>query len=147
MEAPRGTWLIDPTHFWSRHWMGVSGQRHGKGPWYPLYSRLGGPHSRSGHRGLRKSPLPEIEHPSSGLPVRCQTLCWLSYPGSSLICNMAKFLPCVIIVIMHIYTHQQKKTELFIMQKKLSLQNVSSFLAIAISFRQLKGYVNALFCR
>jgi hypothetical protein len=39
--------------------MGVSGQRHapaalysqGKDPRYPLYRRLGGPQSRSGHRG------------------------------------------------------------------------------------------------
>jgi hypothetical protein len=46
--------------------MGVSGQRHapaalyprGEDPRYPLYSRLGGPQSRSRHRGQRKNPLP-----------------------------------------------------------------------------------------
>jgi hypothetical protein len=44
---------------------GVIGQRHaqaalyprGKNPRYPLYRRLGGPQSRSGHRGYRKDPL------------------------------------------------------------------------------------------
>jgi hypothetical protein len=30
----------------------------GKGPPYPLNRRLGGPQSRSGHRGYRKNPLP-----------------------------------------------------------------------------------------
>jgi hypothetical protein len=42
--------------------MGVSGKRHdltaicprGKDPLYPLYMRLGGPQSRSGHRHQRK---------------------------------------------------------------------------------------------
>jgi hypothetical protein len=29
----------------------------GKGPLYPLYRRLGGPQSRSGHRGYRKNPF------------------------------------------------------------------------------------------
>jgi hypothetical protein len=50
---------IAPTHSRLRHYMGVSGQRHapaalyprGKDPWYPLDRRLGGPQSRSGHRG------------------------------------------------------------------------------------------------
>jgi hypothetical protein len=45
--------------------MGVSGQRHapaalyprGKDPRYPLDGRLGGPQSRSGHRGYRKNPF------------------------------------------------------------------------------------------
>jgi hypothetical protein len=44
----------------------VSGQHHapaalyprGKDPRYPLCRRLGGPQSRSGHRGYRKNPLP-----------------------------------------------------------------------------------------
>jgi hypothetical protein len=56
----------------------------GKDPWYPLYRRLGGPQSRSGHRGYRKYPLPlpVIEPGSPGIPVRSQTLYWLSYPGS-----------------------------------------------------------------
>jgi hypothetical protein len=50
---------------------GVSGQRHApaalfpgeRTPRYPLYRRLGGPQSRSGHRGKRKNPfpLPRIE--------------------------------------------------------------------------------------
>jgi hypothetical protein len=46
--------------------MGVSGQRHApaalyprrKDPRYPLNRRLGGPQSRSGRRGQKKSPLP-----------------------------------------------------------------------------------------
>jgi hypothetical protein len=45
----------------------------GKGPpRYPLYRRLGGPQSRSGHRGYRKNPLPlpGIEPRSPGRPVR-----------------------------------------------------------------------------
>jgi hypothetical protein len=50
---------IAPTHSIPRHCMGVSGQRHApaalypraKDPRYPLYRRLGGPQSRSGHRG------------------------------------------------------------------------------------------------
>jgi hypothetical protein len=45
--------------------MEVSGQRHApaalypqeKDPRYPLYRRLGGPQSRSGHRGYRKNLL------------------------------------------------------------------------------------------
>jgi hypothetical protein len=59
--------------------MGVSGQRHapaalypwGKDPRYPLYRRLGGPQSRSGHRGYRKNPLPlpGIEPRSPGRPA------------------------------------------------------------------------------
>jgi hypothetical protein len=70
----------------------VSGQRHapaalyprGKDLRYPLYRRLGGPQSRSGHRGCRKNPLPlpRIEPRSPGRPVRSQTLYWLSYPAS-----------------------------------------------------------------
>jgi hypothetical protein len=84
--------------------MGVSGQRHapaalyprGKDPRYPLYRRLGGPQSRSGHRGYRKNPLPlpgiEPRSPGiparysspvfqPGIPARSQTLYWLSYPA------------------------------------------------------------------
>jgi hypothetical protein len=50
--------------------MEVSGQFHapaalpqGKGPWYPLDRRLGGPQSRSGRGGEEKNsrPLPRIE--------------------------------------------------------------------------------------
>jgi hypothetical protein len=68
--------------------MGEIGQRHvpaafcprGKDPQYPLDRRLGGPQSRSGHRGSRKNhlPLPGIEHRSSGR--WSQTLYRLSYP-------------------------------------------------------------------
>jgi hypothetical protein len=38
---------------------GVSGQRAPAAlyPRYPLYTRLGGPQSRSGHRGYRKNPF------------------------------------------------------------------------------------------
>jgi hypothetical protein len=57
----KGAWGrgdIAPTHSRPRHYMGVSGMRHaptalypgGKDPQYPLYRRLGGPQSRSGHR-------------------------------------------------------------------------------------------------
>jgi hypothetical protein len=48
----------------------------GKDPRYPLERRLGGPQSRSGHRGYRKSPLllPGIEPRSPGRPVRRQTV-------------------------------------------------------------------------
>jgi hypothetical protein len=62
--------------------MGVSGQRQclaslylrGNDPRYPLYRRLGGPQSRSGHRGYRKNPLPlsGIEPRSTGRPVCSQ---------------------------------------------------------------------------
>jgi hypothetical protein len=68
MEVLGGRGGIAPTHSRPRHQMGVSGQHHapaalyprGKDPRYPLYRRLGGPQSRSGHRGYRKilSPLP-----------------------------------------------------------------------------------------
>jgi hypothetical protein len=65
MEALEGRGAIAPTHSRPRHYMGVSGQLHepatlylrGKDPRYPLYRRLGGPQSRSGHRGYKKSPL------------------------------------------------------------------------------------------
>jgi len=67
---------IAPAHSLLRHWIGVGRQRHalatlyprGKYPLYPLYRRLGGPQSRSGHRGYRKNPLPlpaiELRSPS-----------------------------------------------------------------------------------
>jgi hypothetical protein len=50
---------IAAAHSGPRQYMGVSSQRHapaalyprGKDPRYPLYWRLGGPQSRSGHRG------------------------------------------------------------------------------------------------
>jgi hypothetical protein len=59
MEALGGRGGIAPTHSRPRHLMGVSGQHHapaalyprGKDHRYPLYRRLGGPQSRSGHRG------------------------------------------------------------------------------------------------
>jgi hypothetical protein len=54
----------------------------GRDPRYPLYRRLGGPQSRSGHRGKRNNPLPlpGIEPRSPGRPVRGQTLYCLNYP-------------------------------------------------------------------
>jgi hypothetical protein len=57
----------------------------GKDPRYPLYRRLGGPQSRSGHRGYRKNPLllPGIEPRSPGRPARSQIPYWLRYPGSN----------------------------------------------------------------
>jgi hypothetical protein len=71
--------------------MGLNSQRQtpaalypqGKDPRYPLHRRLGGPQSRSGHRGYRKNPLPlpGIEPRSPGCPARSQTLYWLSYPA------------------------------------------------------------------
>jgi hypothetical protein len=59
----------------------------GKDPRYPLYRRLGGPQSRSGHRGSRKNPLPlpGIEPRSPGRPVRSQTIYWLNYSGTCLL--------------------------------------------------------------
>jgi hypothetical protein len=52
-------------------------------PRYPLYRKLGGPQSWSGHRDYRKNPLPlpgiELRLPSR--PARSQTLYWLSYPA------------------------------------------------------------------
>jgi hypothetical protein len=54
---------IAPTLSSSRYWKEVNGQHHapaalyprGKSPQYPLYRRLGGPQSRSGRRGYKKS--------------------------------------------------------------------------------------------
>jgi hypothetical protein len=59
MVALGGRGGIAPTHSRLRHYMGVSGQHHApaalypgrKDLRYPLYRRLGGPQSRSGHRG------------------------------------------------------------------------------------------------
>jgi hypothetical protein len=59
MEALGGTGGIAPTHSRPRHKIRVSGQHYapaalylrGKDPRYRLYRRLGGPQSRSGHRG------------------------------------------------------------------------------------------------
>jgi hypothetical protein len=78
---------------------GVSSQRHapaalyprGKDPRYPLYRRLGGPQSRSGHRGYRNNSLslPGIEPRSLSRPARSRTLYWLRYPGSTLIISWA----------------------------------------------------------
>jgi hypothetical protein len=58
-EGAGGRGVIAPTHSRPRQQMGVSGQRHApaalyrrrKDLGYPLYRRLGGPQSRSGHRG------------------------------------------------------------------------------------------------
>jgi hypothetical protein len=57
----------------------------GKGP--PGTNWTGGwvdPRAGLDTRGYRKNPLPlpGIEPRSPGRPVRCQTLYWLSYPGS-----------------------------------------------------------------
>jgi hypothetical protein len=57
--SAEGRGCIALTHSRPRHYMRVSGQRHAPAalyPWgkdlrYPLYRRLGGPQSRSGHRG------------------------------------------------------------------------------------------------
>jgi hypothetical protein len=56
---------VAPTHSQPRHWMGVSSQRHAPAALYPrgkdlryaLHRRLGGPQSRSVHRGKRKNPF------------------------------------------------------------------------------------------
>jgi hypothetical protein len=54
-----------------------------KDPRYPLYRRLGGPQSRSGHKDWRKNPLPlpGIEPRTPGRPASSQTLYWLIYPA------------------------------------------------------------------
>jgi hypothetical protein len=79
MEALGGRGDIAPTHSRPRHQMGVSGQHHAPAalyPRYPLYRRLGGPQSRSGHKRLEeKSSAPAgIEPRSPGRPARSQTL-------------------------------------------------------------------------
>jgi hypothetical protein len=55
----------------------------GKGHQVSIVQEAGWPQNWSGHRGWRKNSLPlsGIEPRSSGLQVRSQTLCWLSYPG------------------------------------------------------------------
>jgi hypothetical protein len=64
-----GTWgdrQYSSYSFFTSALEGVSGQHHvpaalylrGKDPRYPLYRRLGGPQSWSGHRNYRKNPLP-----------------------------------------------------------------------------------------
>jgi hypothetical protein len=68
MEA-QGERKLPPNHSRPRHYMGVSGWRYtlvtlypqGKDPQYPLDRRLGGPQSRSRHRGKRTNP-----HASAG---------------------------------------------------------------------------------
>jgi hypothetical protein len=73
---------------------GVSGQRHAAAALCPG-ERTPGTHCTGGWLGPRagldteireKNPLPlsGIEPRSPGRPVRCQTLYWLSYPGSTL---------------------------------------------------------------
>jgi hypothetical protein len=78
--------------------MEVSGQRYApaalyprkKDPRYPLYRRMGGPQSRSGHRGYRKSPLPllGIEHRSSGRPGRLSDTILTELPLLYNVCTM-----------------------------------------------------------
>jgi hypothetical protein len=100
MEALGGRGRIAPTHSWPRHsgWVVSVTPRprfaRGKDPRYPLYRRLGGPLSRSEHRGWRKNPLPlpGIEPRSPGRPVRSQTLYCLSYSGSHLKHNSCLYL-------------------------------------------------------
>jgi hypothetical protein len=67
-----GEWSYSSIHSFPLHWMEVSGQLHaptvlppGKGLWYPLCRRLGGPQSRSSRGGKEKNsqPLLEIEPP------------------------------------------------------------------------------------
>jgi hypothetical protein len=68
----------------------VSGQLHapaalpsGKSPRYPLYRRLGGPHSRSGQHGeVNFLTLPGLEPRPLSRPARSQSLYRLRYPGS-----------------------------------------------------------------
>jgi hypothetical protein len=83
MEALWGERRYSSYSFTTSALDGVSGQHHAPAalyPRYPFYRRLGGPQSRSGHRGYRKNPLPRpgIEPRSPGRPVRSQTLYCLS---------------------------------------------------------------------
>jgi hypothetical protein len=54
----------------------------GKGPQNPLYRRLGGPQSRSGHRGQRKKPLASARDRTSIAPaaIYCRWKLLLNYP-------------------------------------------------------------------
>jgi hypothetical protein len=71
---------------WSASRPGSAFTSREKDPRNPLYRRLGGPQSRSGHRGYRKNPLSlsGIEPRSAGRPARSQILYCLSYPGSKI---------------------------------------------------------------
>jgi hypothetical protein len=79
---------LDPAHSWSRHKMGVSGQRHapaalyarGKDPRYPLNRKLGEPQSWSDTEARGKI-LCLCRGLNPGRPLCCQTLYWLSYPA------------------------------------------------------------------
>jgi hypothetical protein len=59
MQAPSGREVIAPIHFWPRHYMGMSGQRHAPAElylWerthgYPFDMRFSGSHSWSGQTG------------------------------------------------------------------------------------------------
>jgi hypothetical protein len=83
---------------------GVSGQRHapaaleprGKDLRYPRTGGWVGPRAGLDTQATGKilSPLPGIEHRSSGHPARSQTLYWLSYPAHNII-----LLPYIIIII------------------------------------------------
>jgi hypothetical protein len=81
-------WKHSSMHFWTRHYMEMSGQLHapaalpqGKSPWYPLDRRLGGPLRPSGHGGEEKNsqPLSGLEPPIIQPVAQSYTL---SYPGS-----------------------------------------------------------------
>jgi hypothetical protein len=64
----------------------------GKDPRYPLYRRLGGPQSRSGHM-----PPPGIEPRSPGRPARSKTLYCLSYPGSHFCFSTSIFIEVLLL--------------------------------------------------
>jgi hypothetical protein len=92
--------------------MEESAQRHppavlyprGKDARYPLYRRLGGPQSRSGHRGYKKNrlTLPGIEPQSPGRPVHSH-MCRhtrLEAPIEWLVLTVARFhLLCVCVCV------------------------------------------------
>jgi hypothetical protein len=61
----------------------------GKDPRCPLYRRLGGPQSRSGHRGYRKDPFASSRDRT--LVVRSVARHWLNYPPHAHIL-LSKFL-------------------------------------------------------
>jgi hypothetical protein len=73
-----GEWIYRSTYSWPRHWLEVSGYLHarGKGPWYPLQRRLGGPQNRS-RRGNEINSLPYQDlnsHPSAVQTIAGRTV-------------------------------------------------------------------------
>jgi hypothetical protein len=84
-EALVGRGHIAPTHSRPRHWMGwvvsvTPRPCFSPDHRYPLCRRLGGPQSRSGHRGYRKNPLP-----LSGIEPRSSSTCTYRPTLSSII--------------------------------------------------------------